>query len=104
MLLGGPAVAMTQFRATEKWACFPGLAGQAGWFAGLQPDQPGMLFVSVLCCAAWTWGLWRYWIRSWLSSSVTPTASPTGCQELRKAPGGALSDKARKRAMLRRVK
>lgn len=81
LLIGVPAIGMTQFRATERWACFPGLCGQAGWFGGLDPDQPAFVAASVLCALIWTYSLWRHWLSaiwsdfSYLDSATTPTVA-----------------------------
>lgn len=62
LLVGVPAIAMTQFRATERWACFPGICGQTGWFGGLDPDQPAFVAASVLCCLIWFYSLGKHWL------------------------------------------
>lgn len=75
---GTAGVVMTQFQATERHACLAGLVGQFGWASALSwATQPGMCVVSVVCCAAWIFGFWRHWIRSWLSTATTVTAAPT---------------------------
>lgn len=63
IVFGTSGVVMTQIGGLERFACFPGLVGQIGWFAGLQPNQPGFLFVSVVCALAWLWGLYRHWAK-----------------------------------------
>ena len=101
MTFGTAGVVMTQIEATQRYACLPGLAGQAGWVGGLElvPAQIGMCVVSLICCAAWIWGLWRYWLVGWLNTATTPTdgagtglASPKG----RKKPSLRLVDRSAK--------
>ena len=88
-------VFLAQTERGQKYACFPGLAGQIGWFAGVNPaTQPGIFLVCVLYCAVWIYGLWRFWIQPWLSSAMTPTAAPgTGPESPRAS--GAVSSRAR---------
>ena len=81
LLLGVPAIGMTQIESLRRWACFPGLGGQLGWFAGLQPNQPAFFVASVLCCLIWLYSLWIHWLWpmwlgfSALDSATTPTAA-----------------------------
>ena len=94
LLLGVPAIGMTQVESLRRYACFPGLAGQLGWFGGLQDSQPAFLIASVLCCAIWLYSLWKFWLSSWLSTATTPTGG---------AGIGPASPKGRKKPNLRLV-
>ena len=78
MTFGTAGIVMTQIEATRRYACLLGLAGQIGWAAGLDlvPAQIGMVVVSVICCGAWMWGFWKYWLDGWLDTAMTVTAEP----------------------------
>lgn len=81
MTFGTAGVVMTQIEATQRYACWIGLLGQIGWAASLDwtPKQVGWCVVSIVCCAAWMWGLWRYWLSGWLDMALIPTdAHSTG--------------------------
>src|SRR5689334_3604847 len=98
MTFGTAGIVMTQIDATRRYACLFGLAGQAGWAGGLHfvPAQIGMCVVSVICCAAWMWGFWKHWMRSWLVTDMTLSAGRGG--------GGSEPPKPRPKARLRLVK
>lgn len=71
---GVSGVFLAQTTRFQKYACFPGIAGQAGWFAGVSwATQPGIFLVCVLYSAVWIWGLWNFWIGPWLDTVTTPT-------------------------------
>lgn len=78
MTFGAAGVVMSQIEATQRYACWPGLTGQFGWLAALEwtPAQYGMCVVSVICCCAWMWGMYRYWLAGWIDTVTTPTVGP----------------------------
>ena len=78
---GVSGVFLAQTRQYQKYACFPGILGQVGWFAGVSwTAQPGIFLVCVLYSAVWIWGLWNFWMWPWLDSyingAMTVTAAP----------------------------
>ena len=93
MTFGTAGIVMTQVEATQRYACWPGLTGQVGWAGGLHwtPTEIGMCVVSVICCGAWLWGMWRYWLAGLISTDATPTAAPGISRALRKEVGGKWS-------------
>ena len=78
LLLGVPAIGMTQVESLRRWACFPGIGGQLGWFGGLQDSQPAFLIASILCCAIWLYSLWKFWLSGSPATDTTLTVGPGG--------------------------
>jgi hypothetical protein len=75
---GVAGVVLAQIPATQKWACFAGLAGQIGWFHAVSySSQPGIWLTCLVYALAWGYGLWLHWLWPLLEGFMTPTGSPT---------------------------
>lgn len=88
LIFGVAGIALALTPSLAKYACFPGLAGQCGWFTAIQPDAlPGVWLTCIAYCLAWTWGLWTHWIKPYLKAGSTPTVNPSIGPGSPKAPG-----------------
>jgi nicotinamide riboside transporter PnuC len=48
----------------QRWACIFGLIGQPAWFyAAWQAEQWGVFALAFVFTAAWSRGLWNFWLR-----------------------------------------
>lgn len=90
LVFGVAGIVLALTPSLAKYACFPGLAGQCGWFVAIQPDTlPGVWLTCIAYSLAWTWGLWIHWLRPYFApaSATTPTGGGGTGPGSPRAPG-----------------